>query len=264
MAENKLGMEKSVLYSIGKGIYDGIGKELQNKKAELKLYTTNCLPSLKWDLINKNIKKYLENMGFTVQCVKKKRGIWGFLLVADKKDNRLCTIMREERLFELIKKPWKHKYHYASALSNFFNYKLKPKNEQKKLIVMPKSKDEIFKLNKISIDICSDIQINQDTTLYVIITYTARNYILTSLKAYILTKDLQISDTIDLSEYMPKDFEAVITEDDTPTKQGDITLKFRQPAIDKINKHKKEKEIELNLKTDKEKEENQKDNNNDK
>ena len=261
MAEDRLGMDKSVLYSIGKGIYEGIGKELKDQKTELKLYTTNCIPSLKWDLINRNIKKYLENMGYTVQCVKKKRGIWSFLLVADQKDNRLCTIMREERLIEIIKKPWKHKYHYASALSNFFNYGLKPKNEQKKLIIIPKTKEELFKLNKISSDICSEIQVNPNKMLYAIITYTAQNYMLTSLKEYILTKDLQISDIIDLSEYMPKDFDAVLTGDDTPTKQVDIALKLKQSAIDKMNKRKKKKEIELNLKTEKEKEENQKDNN---
>ena len=260
MSKKRLGMVESVLYSIGKGIAEGIGKELQNQKTELELYTTNCMPTMAWDLINRNIKMYLGDKRFKVQCVKKKRGIWGFLLIADKKAQRLYTIMREERLLELLKNPYKHKYHYASALSNFFNYELKPKAEQKKLINIPKSDEEMFKLNKISTDICSEIQVNQNTTLYAIITFTAQNYILTSLKAYLLTKDLEVSDIIDLAKYMPKDFEVVVTKDDI-TEKDNFDLKLKQPAIDKINKRKKKKEIELNLKTDKEK---QKDDINDK
>lgn len=126
---------------------------IHNKK-QLSTYTNNSTYSMIWDLINTNCKKNLGD-DFVCTIVKKKRGIWEFLIIYDKKNKKLITVMRENRLRQIIKHPQKYKKHYVAALSQFLNTGLKP--NQTKLFNLPKTVEEQNYLSELSKELCGDI-----------------------------------------------------------------------------------------------------------
>lgn len=235
-----LEISEEVLRAIAKSISDGVGVDYIHNKKQLNTYTNNSTYSMIWDLINTNCKKNLGS-DFVCNIVKKKRGIWEFLVVYDKRSKKLLTIMREVRLRQIIKHPQKYKKHYVAALSQFLNIGLKP--NQTKLFNLPKTAEEQNYLSELSKELCSDI-INEimQNSLYAILSFNSSDGLMTAYKATYLTQNLEISKDIQLETYIPKDYDVIATTQQLMTKDIPLTLK---PAALKKKQAKKEAPVDL-------------------
>lgn len=241
MKQFDLGINEEILRAVAKSISDGIGIDYIHNKKQLSTYTNNSTYSMIWDLINTNCKKNLGD-DFVCTIVKKKRGIWEFLIVYDKKNKKLITVMRENRLKQIIKHPQKYKKHYVAALSQFLNTGLKP--NQTKLFNLPKTVEEQNYLSELSKELCGGMtnEIMQNS-LYAILSFNSSGGLMTAYKATYLTQNLELSKDIPLETYIPKDYDVIAVETShVETKDIPLTLK---PAALKKKQNKKEAPIDL-------------------
>lgn len=241
MKQFDLGINEEVLKAVAKSISDGIGVDYIHNNKQLNTYTHNSTHSMIWDLINTNCKKNL-GKDFICNVQKKKRGIWEFLIIYDKKSKKLITVMRENRLRQIIKHPQKYKKHYVAALSQFLNEGLKP--NQTKLFNLPKTSEEQYYLSELSKELCSHIieEIVQNS-LYAILSFNSSCGLMTSFKATYLTQNIELSKDIPLDTYIPKDYD-VIAEATPQIETKDIPLTLK-PAALKKKQAKEEAPIDL-------------------
>lgn len=111
--------------------------------------------------------------------------------------------MRENRLRDIIKRPYKNKKHYSAALAFLLNERLNPR--QRKLENIPLNKDDNDFLQELSQELCSEIEQNMLTeSLYCILSFKSSSGLMTTFGANYLTKNLEISETISLNDFIPK------------------------------------------------------------
>lgn len=187
MTNSKFDIDEGVLKAVVESISEGIGIDFIDTRKQLNTYTTNSSPTLIWDLINSNLKKKLGQDYACLYVSKKKRGIWEFLLIVDKKSKKIITVMRENRLKQLTKHPFKNKKHYAAALALLLNSGLR--SRQTKLINMPINPDDNIYLQELSQDLCSEIEQSMlAESLYCILSFKTASGVITSYNANYLTK----------------------------------------------------------------------------
>ncbi len=234
MANEKFNLDEGLLKAVAICISEGVGIDFIDAIKQLNTYTKNSSPSLIWDLINSNLKKRL---GDDYTCIYKKlRGIWEFLLIVDKKSKKVITVMRENRLRNIIKHPSKNKKHYSAALA-LLNESLKPK--QGKLVNIPLNRDDDF-LQELSQELCAEIEQNMlEESLYCILSFKSSSGVMTAFSANYLTKNLEISEVISLNEYIPKkNYDAIVADTEKSEDIQDIPLTLKPAAY--IKKQAKE------------------------
>lgn len=231
MKQFDLEISEEVLRAVAKSVSDGIGVDYIHNKKQLNTYTNNNTHSMIWDLINTNCKKNLGEK-FICSVLKKKRGIWEFLIIYDKTSKKLITVMRETRLRQIIKYPQKYKKHYVAALSQFLNIGLKP--NQAKLFNLPKTAEEQDYLSELSKELCGDIinEIIQDS-LYAILSFNSSGGLMTDFKATYLTQNLELSKDVQLEAYIPKDYDVIVAESTQQEVTKDIPLTLKPDALKK-------------------------------
>lgn len=216
-------------------------------RKQLNTFTKNSSPTLIWDLINSNLKK---RFGDDYACIyKKQRGIWEFLLIVDKKSKKVITVMRENRLKNIIKHPYKNKKHYAAALA-LLNENLKPR--QCKWVNIPLNRDDNDFLQELSQELCSEIEQNVlKESLYCILSFKSSSGVMTAFSANYLTKNLEISKTISLNDLIPKkNYDAIIADTEKPEDIQDIPLTLKPAAyMKKQVKEEAEAEQSIEIKT---------------
>ncbi|MBO5948454.1 hypothetical protein J6Q66_06430 [bacterium] len=227
MANDKFNLDEELLKAIAISISEGIGIDFVDARKQLDTFTKNSSPTLIWDLINSNLKNRL---GQDYACIyKKQRGIWEFLLIIDKKSKKVITVMRENRLRSIIKHPYKNKKHYAAALA-LLNENLKPR--QRKLVNIPLNSVDNEFLQELSQELCSEIEQNMlKESLYCILSFKSSSGVMTAFSANYLTRNLEISETISLNDFIPKkNYDAIVADTKKPEDVQDIPLTLKPAA----------------------------------
>lgn len=241
MSKFNYDISEHILKAVAKSISDGIGVDFIHSKKQLDTFTNNSTPSMIWDLINTNCNKNLGN-NFVCQLIKRKRGMWEFLLIYDKNSKKLISVMRESRLKQILKHPQKYKKHYVAALAQFLNEGLK--SSQKKLFNLPKTEDEKKYLSELSKELCEDINsISISDSLYAILSFGSLNGQMSSYSSTFLTQNLELCKEESLQRYIPKDYDMVVNTE-TPNEIEDIPLTLK-PAALKKKQAKKEKVLDI-------------------
>ena len=109
------------------GIIDGYTEDLNSVRQNYDLETFSSKYTLARDLANSNIKKSLDNSRY--EFPKFKRGAHEFILIYDKYDKVLYSIMKEETFNGLRKSQNGKKIHYLEALG-IINYGKMPVQSQ--------------------------------------------------------------------------------------------------------------------------------------
>lgn len=150
--------------------------------------------------------------------------------------------MRENRLRDIIKHPYKNKKHYSAALA-LLNNNLQPR--QRKIIDMPLKQEDNDFLQELSQELCAEIEQNiLNDSLYCILSFKSSSGIMMGFSANYLTKNLEISEVISLNQYMPKkNYDAIVADTEKSEDVLDIPLTLKPAAY--IKKQAKE---ELNVK----------------
>lgn len=247
MGNDKFNLDEELLRAVAISISEGVGIDFIDARKQLNTYTKNSSPSLIWDLINSNLKKRLGN---DYACIyKKQRGIWEFLLIVDKKCKKIITVMRENRLKNIVKHPHKNKKHYSAALA-LLNEGLKPR--QRKLVNIPLNRDDDDFLQELSQELCTEIEQNMlEESLYCILSFKSSSGVMTAFNANYLTKNLEISEVIPLNTYMPKkNYDAVVADTENSEEIQDIPLTLKPAAyIKKQAKEETEAKQSIEIKT---------------
>lgn len=245
MENSKFNLDEELLNAVAISISEGVGIDFIDARKQLNTYTKNSSPTLIWDLINSNLKKRL---GEDYACIyKKQRGIWEFLLIVDKKSKKVITIMRENRLKQITKHPFKNKKHYTAALA-LLNEHLKPK--QRKLVNIPLNREDNDFLQELSQELCSEIEQNMLTeSLYCILSFKSSSGHMTAFSANYLTKNLEISEAISLNDFIPKkNYDTIVADTEKPEDIQDIPLTLK-PAAYMKKQAKEEAEQSIEIKT---------------
>ncbi|QHX44038.1 hypothetical protein GWP43_11955 [Treponema vincentii] len=88
-------MKTDFYQNIYSAISQSIKEDLESYTSTRSLVTQNSRNFLKWDLINTNIYEKLQNSNIEVEIVK--MGGWKFLLLLDKENNTLFSLMTAKR-----------------------------------------------------------------------------------------------------------------------------------------------------------------------
>lgn len=246
MTNDKFNLNEGLLKTVAISISESVGVDFIHARKQLGTFTQNSSSTLIWDLINSNLKKRL---GEDYACIyKKQRGIWEFLLIVDKKSKKVITIMRENRLRDIIAHPYKNKKHYSAALA-LLNGSLKPR--QRKLLNIPLNREDNEFLQVLSQELCSEIEQNMlEESLYCILSFKTSSGVMTTFNANYLTKNLEISETISLNDFIPKkNYDAIVADTEKPKDIQDIPLTLKPAAyIKKQAKEKTEAEQSIEIK----------------
>ena len=100
--------------TIFNSISEAIKEDYQSFTSSRSLVTQNSKSSLRWDLINTNISEKLKSSSIEVAIAR--MGFWKFLLLLDKKENILYSLMNFKRYEDIVVNPQKNAPLYFKAL----------------------------------------------------------------------------------------------------------------------------------------------------
>lgn len=256
MQKIDFGFGDLLLKTIASAISDAVGQDFNDAKKQLGTYTSNSNAGLLWDLINTNIKRKLEQIQIEAECTKTKRGIWEFITLYDLPSFKIISIMKDNRLQEILRHPARYRKHYTAALADMFNHKLEEHVKQKKLLKMPVQKEILEELKKTSFEICSNFGLQDSEHLYVILGFSSSSGKLTGLKAYFVTPQLELAEEISLSQYIPRDYN--MPDEDTTNEENEekeeIKISLTAEAI-KRKENNEQQKVDLEIKKDTDKKE---------
>ncbi len=173
-------------------ISQAIGEDKQEADAHLELRTHVSSPFLTWDLIYRNLMN-----SFGDEYVKysaTKRGMWTVLLLYDVKSGLLISFMRDTRLDDIRRSKVGNQPQYISCLISL-NEEFHTPYKQQTLPGMetgaPQSESELLKTLD---ELCAnfDCQVNYKEVHHALVCFSGMFGELTSLKAYVLDKDLDV------------------------------------------------------------------------
>ncbi len=185
-------ISQNVKQKIFECISQAIGEDRQAADAHLDLRTHVSGPFLNWDLIYRNLINSFgdENVKYSATI----RGIWTVLLLYDVKSGLLISFMRDTRLDDIKRSKVEKQPKYIRSLI-VLNEELQAPYKQHTLPGMetePLQKES--DLMKILDDLCAnfDCHVNHKQVRHALVCFTEKFGGLSSLKAYILDKDLDV------------------------------------------------------------------------
>ena len=107
-------MKSNFYQTIYSSISEAINEDYVSITSQRALHTNNSKYSLKWDLINSNILERLTEENIEVKIVK--AGCWSFLLILNKDDMTLYSLMNSKRYETICSNPEKNAPLYIQAL----------------------------------------------------------------------------------------------------------------------------------------------------
>ena len=258
MDDFRFNISEELKRNIASSINDAIGPDLDHAKKSLCTSTQNYAPNLTWDLINTNLTKKVncESVIFST----KKRGFWAFLLMFDKESNKLITLMRKDRLEDVIRNNRNETPHYLNALS-LLNKKLNPKIKQKTLFDMSKyqtNKYDQEQLAEMLNELCNDFeQGNMLTCNHIVVIFLPVKGQLCSLDAIALNSNLEIVAEDPWSEFITPSYDFIDEDESETTEEPEITITLTPKSIKKKEQKEQKKEaIQNEKKNEKEEDKN--------
>ncbi len=107
-------MKLNFYQTIYSSISQGISEDYESVTSQRVLHTNNSKYSLRWDLINSNILEKLTDVNIEVKIVK--AGCWSFLLILNKEDMTLYSLMNSKRYETICSNPQKNAPLYIQSL----------------------------------------------------------------------------------------------------------------------------------------------------
>lgn len=179
-------------------IEEAVGDRILEDIRKNSLKTTNSVPSRIWDYINTGLIEELnvENCS----TVRSFRGPWQMAIVYEKTTNCIITFMRESR-FHQLKKAQSHRnrMHYVDFLAKQFNDRLKDPHQQ--LTLLPShtfsDEDRLAELvQQLLTDLVDDVSVVRN---HVMVLFESFDFQLTSVRAVMVTPNLEIADGCDVN-----------------------------------------------------------------
>lgn len=202
-------MDTSVF--LRKLLVESIHQGLLNARSEYKASqttTNNRKHMAKWDFINTSItSRLLGHNRYSV--VPLDRGLFELVMIYDKQDKTLYTVIRRQNFNKLTDRHSINKAHYIDAMLNY-NYPYQPYSNQISFIddnnfFSEKAESQI---NTLSNDI-KKILNTDEITKYITIVINFTGYNLMSVEAILCSKWLEVINGEDWSEYLTPTYDDV-------------------------------------------------------
>lgn len=190
-------MKNETIQVIYKAISDARGEDYQAVVSQRNFITNNCKFPLIWDLLNENIADSLRSSNFEVAITG--IGSWKFILILDKENNTLYSLMNEKRYQDIMKAPQKApKYMRALTLLNEKLGYVTPR-----LFDLDES-DNNKEFGKVLHKLCNSFSSENDfkNITYNIITFSIYENLVSGLYLKTLDNDLGLLDEINLTDSM--------------------------------------------------------------
>lgn len=183
-------VSQSVKQKIYECIFQAICEDCQEADSRLGLRTHISGPFLNWDLIYRNLMNTFGNDNVKYSATV--RGMWTVLLLYDVESGLLITFMREARL-DTIKhlKDEKRPQYIRSLIA--LNNKLQAPIKQQSLFLNTLEQNESELLKTLE-ELCANFECHIDNKVlhHALVCFSGKYGTLSSLKAYILDRDLDI------------------------------------------------------------------------
>lgn len=185
-------ISQDVKQKIFECISQAIGEDRQEADAHLGLRTHVSGPFLNWDLIYRNLMNSFgnENVKYSATV----RGMWTVLLLYDVKSGLLISFMRDTRLDDIKRSKVENQPQYVRSLIALNEELQAPYKQQTLLGMETESSQEESELANILDDLCAnfDCHVNHKEVHHALVCFSGKFGVLSSLKAYILDKDLDV------------------------------------------------------------------------
>lgn len=186
------GISQDVKQKIFECISQAIGEDRQEADAYLELRTHISGPLLNWDLIYRNLMNSFgdENVKYSATL----RGMWTVLLLYDTKSQLLISFMRDTRFEEIKRSKVEMQPQYIRSLISLNEEFQAPYKQQTLFALETEPSHKQSDLIKILNDLCANFNcdVNPTELHHVLICFSGKLGRLTSLKAYVLDKNLDI------------------------------------------------------------------------
>lgn len=229
-------MDNNIIINLNKEYKKFFVQILQNgldrfKEHEIINKTVTKIGSMgtKWDMINSEFKEALDKSRFdTIIC---KRGVWAFILIYDKTNNTLYTLMKDKRFEELVKTVKKDKVHYLEALTTV-NINLCNETLEQMTLLENFTKEKEEKIEKTVDELFKNI--NGNIERHILIRFTDKEFELYSISASIITPSLDVLIKEDWAEYIQPKYTLEINNNDLLCDEEDIDLTLKETSDDII------------------------------
>jgi len=223
-----------VISAIVSSLGDAVGDDIRENIQSNELPTRNSMPTMIWDLLNRNLIKRLDTDSCNI--AKARRGPWEMLIVFEKSTQCIITLMREKRFAEIRVNQRKRRHmHYVDMLAMQFNRDLPPDKHQ--LCFLPHTFSDEDRLNERITSLLQDLNGDADIVKnHVLVLFESSGYQLTGVRAIMVTPSLEIAKGCeqDWSSFINRE-ESVIVEKVSnaaaPENQPNLGLKFKSKAI---------------------------------
>ena len=243
----KLLIPEEIIKTMVSCVEEAVGNDIQEDKNINKFHTMNSIPFRTWDYINRNLIDQLE----VTDCIttESKRGCWNMVIVYEKTTQNIFTFMRENRFIDICKKQRKRKrMHYLDILTKNFNSSLIAQNHQLSILDPNAFSDEHILAEKVNI-LLNDLRDHADLIRnHVLVLFDTTGSDLISIRAVMLTSELEIAFQQDWSGYIYKE-EAIVTakveHSESPANNPTRGLKLKPKALERQKNKPTPKVVEI-------------------
>ena len=219
-------------------IYECIAQAVSDDKyeaaAHLGLRTHISNPFLTWDLIYRNLMNTFDdcNICSNIKYSATQRGMWTVLLLFDENSKLLISFMRESRFDSIRSQKAEARPQYIQALLTL-NEGLESSTKQ--ISMFPQeSKHTQTELENTLSELCANFngEIITQNSNHVLVVFSDQNGSLTSMKAYILDRDLDIVDERDCLDVTKPIIS--VTPETVSSASTVLSIPLKSKALDRI------------------------------
>ena len=229
-------IQDTIFDTIHKCLCQAVEDDFQEAQAHLNLETSVSAPFLKWDLIYRNLKLSFSESNILWSA--KKRGMWEIALLYDKTSRMLISFMRDTR-FNVIRQAKKHNQpQYIRSLITL-NRNLQALQSQQGLF---DEEDEITENQEELISLLNSLCKNFTEPVsgriehHVLIVFSSNYGQISSLKAYVLDKNLdtvEVKDCLSITKPIMSNIIEQTTKQDETTAKPKLTIKAKKRLEEK-------------------------------
>lgn len=224
-------MIAKVVHCIESAVGDDIRIDIQRNNLKTRIGDSGRI----WDFLNTNLINTLDTTDCTI--ARTRRGpSWEMLIIFEESTRCIFTFMREKRFAELRRcQQRRAKMHYLNILTKQFNHELLPDYQQ--LCILPHVFLDEDKLTELVQELLCDLEGSADIVRHhVLVLFDTFRYQLTSVRAVMITPDLEIAQNCewDWSQYITTT-ESIVVEKVTNHQSVEIcpthSLSLKSKAI---------------------------------
>lgn len=187
---------------IAQAIKEACIEDLKEVRRQFGMKTFSCRHSLSRDIMNTHISRRLDSNRFSVETFN--RGAHEFIVIYDKNEKTLYSIMKYKTFKGLEKSKKKANVHYLEALGFFNNYNIAEKSQIKFFEDEYRERqieDLLFKI--VRKEVIDEVEVHK------LITFDIKNNELASISVFQLNSELDIINEESWNDYITVDYDNI-------------------------------------------------------